>query len=494
MEACADKIVDHELVGVASASLQPETGLLGDSHALDKEVCFDDAFGSDKVEGDIPPGSVAVWLAPAGIERGESAAGELDGDHRGVFPVLAEVIVANLCLHGDRVFPKQSSEQVCDVNDVVNHRSPAGEAWIDEPSKGARALVGGADAEQSADLLVRQLAHEMSEIGGVRAREGGGKDFAFAGDCGSDLLNGGFLASDRLFAEDVAIGFGGGGDVASVLEVLTADDHGIDFLEERALIGEEWDSPLIGKGLTSGSIVIPQAHHFRFWIGLTARDKARGVNVGGAENSDAQRHGSIMPAHPGELPGGFFDDLQDVAKLRIVGILEPLVDDRLAVDDPGSGIAESLPGDVVGLLGAARDGVPDDKDLKVGSEQVECGLGDADMALHSHQDNLGQIRFKELGGEFIGSERREGGLGEGGLGEEFGEFGVGTAHFVGDLLGGQDRDAEGFGDFGDEVGTLFDGFDSQADSGELGLHVDDEKKALAAQESHGVECTRRTSG
>jgi len=74
------------------------------------------------------------------------------------------MVVADLCLNRNGVFAEEASEEIGDVNDMVDHGSTAGEAGIDKPSKRTGSLIRGANAEHRADFLIGQLAHKMGEV------------------------------------------------------------------------------------------------------------------------------------------------------------------------------------------------------------------------------------------------------------------------------------------------------------------------------------------
>lgn len=132
---------------------------------------------------------------------------------------------------------KYSSEEISNMDDVVNHGSASAEGWISEPTEGAFSLVCGVGGEEFADITFFDAGEGLFKVWRERAREGSGKGEGGVFDELSDLAAVLSVGGDRFFAEDVFSGSDCGGDMIAVVHILARDGNGVNLIEESIEFG-----------------------------------------------------------------------------------------------------------------------------------------------------------------------------------------------------------------------------------------------------------------
>lgn len=162
---------------------------------------------------------------------------------------------------------------------------------------------------------------------------------------------------------------------------------------------------------------------------------------------DGQQRGQGGPG----IGGGVLDDADELAEVGAGGVADDLVQPALARGDDDARLGAEAGEGEGHLLGvAAAHGVGEDVDAVAGGAGVEGRLGDADVGLDAHEDDVGGagLGLGELLDEGGDPHAEEGLVGDGaaeGRGEVRGHLGDGVAQAGAVLRRGVDGDLEGGG-------------------------------------------------
>lgn len=227
-----EEVIDHCGIEITSRTGLMDAVLVSDHCSLGEEIEFDDAFFTDQIELDVAPCRSIGGSAPGGIDGGKLSTLVVDGDHRSVIEVTGVVVISGLSLDLGGVRLKYSSEEISNMNNVVNHGSSSAEGWVGEPTEGAFSLVRGVSGEEFADIPFFDAGEGIFEVWREWARESSCKGEGGVFDEFSNLPGMICVRGDGFFAENVFAGSDCGGDMIAMVHIFAGDGNRVNLIEE----------------------------------------------------------------------------------------------------------------------------------------------------------------------------------------------------------------------------------------------------------------------